>query len=155
LPESEVANLKRTWLNTFFGIKQWQREGYIRHDRGITWHTPHGRQYTSKRGTDHLSIQNQGAGAEVARIALHKILATLAPEAELINFVHDSFLIEAPNDPEVYQPAARVIYDAMKYGWSRAPFEKHGLEMPVTVGVAHTWKDADALDNCLYTFGDA
>jgi DNA polymerase I len=154
LPESEVIQLKKKWLSTFKGIRRWQREGSTRHERGMPWRTPHGRAYASKRFTDHLSIENQGAGAEVARIALHQILDNLSPQAVLIDFVHDSYLVEAPNDPQVYEPAAQAVYDAMKYAWMRAPFEKHGLEMPVDVGVAHTWKDADALENCLYVFGD-
>jgi len=154
LPEHEIQTYKRLWLTAFSGIAQWQRQGSTRHAMGMPHRTPHGRPYTSQRFTDHLSIENQGAGAEVARIALHYILEHLPSKARLINFVHDSYLVEAPKNPSVYKAAAQVMYDGMKYAWDKAPFEKHGIEMPVSVGCAHNWKDADALENCVYTMGD-
>ena len=154
MPEFEVQQLKREWLATFSGIAAWQKQGGSRHDLGLPHHTPQGRFYTSKRFTDHLSIENQGAGAEVARLALHKITDDLPPPVDLINFVHDSYLAEAPADPSVYEPAAAVFYQAMKVAWERAPFDKHGVPMPVDVGVARNWEDADKLKNCFFTYGD-
>lgn len=154
LPEHEVKEHKSKWLAAFEGIKDWQRQGSTRHEMGISHSTPHGRPYVSRRFTDHLSIENQGAGAEVARIALHYILEHLPPEATLINFVHDSYLVEAPKVPSIYKQAAQVMYDGMKYAWEKAPLDRRGIEMPVDVGVAHNWKDADALTNCIYTMGD-
>jgi len=154
LTETEVKQLKNKWLGVFDGIAQWQRQGSTRHEMGTPHHTPHGRPYASERFTDHLSIENQGAGAEVARIALHQMVDKLPKEAKLFDFIHDSYWVECPDDPEIYKEAARVMHAAMKYAWSRAPFEKHGLEMPVDVGVAYNIKDADALENCLFTLGD-
>jgi len=155
LPEHQIQEYKRRWLRVFSGIAAWQREGSTRHALSIPWRTPHGRPYVSKMFTDHLSIENQGAGAEVARIALHYILEHLPEGAYLINFVHDSYLVEAPNLASIYKPACQVIYDGMKYAWDKAPFDKHGIEMPVDAAVAHNWKDADSLENCLYVMGDA
>jgi len=154
LPEFELQLLKKKWLLTFKGVAQWQREGSQRHGLNQPWRTPHGRPYTSARYTDHLSIENQGAGAEVARIALHYLDDHLLPEALLVNFVHDSYVIECPNNPVVYKDTAKTLQAAMKRGWDKAPFNKHGIEMPVEVGVAHNWKDADALENCIYTLED-
>lgn len=155
LPEHEVRTLKNKWLGVFQGIAYWQRQGAVRHEHGIRHHTPHGRPYKSERFTDHLSIENQGAGAEVARIALHRMDANLPPGTFLFDFIHDSYWVEAPDEPAVYKAAAKIMHQAMKYAWQRAPFEKHGLEMPVDVGVAYNIKDADALENCLYIYGDA
>lgn len=152
LPEQQVQQLKRRWLDTFTGIQAWQRQGSTRHAMGMPWRTPHGRPYTSERFTDHLSIENQGAGAEVARIALHYMLDNLPKEAVLFDFVHDSYWVETPNDPAIYKLAAQIMHNAMTYAWERAPFDKHGIPMPVEVGVAHNIKDADALENCLYIY---
>ena len=154
LEEHEVKEHKRKWLAAFSGVAQWQREGSTRHEQGIPHSTPHGRPYTSQRFTDHLSIENQGAGAEVARIALHYILEHLPPEAKLVNFVHDSYLVECPNVASSYKVVAQVLYDGMKYAWDKAPLDKRGIDMPVDAGVAHNWKDADALENCIYVMGD-
>lgn len=154
LPEYEVKKLKNKWLGVFEGIATWQRQGSTRHEMGHPHTTPHGRPYKSDRFTDHLSIENQGAGAEVARIALHRMLDSLPPEALLFDFIHDSYWVEAPDDPTIYKQAAATMHAAMKYAWQRAPFDKHGLEMPVDVGVAYNIKDADALENCLYIHTD-
>lgn len=152
LSEQEVQTLKRDWLNTFPDIAAWQKAGWYNHDNGVPATTPHGRKAVSKRFTDHLSIINQGAGAEVARIALHVIMKNLPKGAELINYVHDSYLVECPNDPAIYKAACKVVYDGMAYGWHRAPFDKHGVPMPIDVAVAHNWKDADSLENCLHIY---
>lgn len=152
LPEHEIGRLKRKWLDTFQGVARWQRQGSTRHEMGLAHRTPHGRRYVSERFTDHLSIENQGAGAEVARIALHYIDDNLPADCKLINFIHDSYAAECANDPVVYQKSAKVIYNGMRYAWERAPFDKHGIDMPVEVGVAHNLKDADALSNCLYIY---
>ena len=152
LPEHEVKALKDTWQTTFSGIAAWQGQGSTRHQMGMFHRTPHGRPYISQMYTDHLSIENQGAGAEVARIALHEILANLPPEAKLINFIHDSYVVESPNDPAIYEEAARVMHDAMSYAWNRAPFDKRGIPMPVEVGVAHNLRAADALEDCVLVY---
>jgi len=154
LPENQIAQLKRKWLSTFSGIANWQREGSTRHALNVPHQTPHGRPYVSERFTDHLSIDNQGAGAEVARIALHYIDDHLPKEANFINFIHDSYVVEAPNDPDVYKEAAKVMQEGMKFAWQRAPLDCRGIPMPVEVGVAHNLKSADSLENCLYVLED-
>lgn len=152
LSQREVQSLKDRWLSTYSGIAQWQRQGATRHQMGMSWRTPHGRPYVSKMMTDMLNIENQGAGAEVARIALHRIEDTLPDGARLVNFIHDSYIVECDNDPAQFVYAAQQVHDAMVYAWERAPFEKHGIPMPVDVGVAHVLSDADALENCLYVY---
>jgi len=152
LPEHKIKEYKSKWLAAFSGIAQWQRQGSTRHAMGMPHRTPHGRPYVSHRFTDHLSIENQGAGAEVARLALHRMLKHLPEEAKLINFIHDSYVVESPNDPAIYEEAARVMHDAMSYAWDRAPFDKRGIPMPVEVGVAHNLRDADSLENCVLVY---
>ena len=90
----------------------------------------------------------------MARIALHRISDQLPQGANLINFIHDSYVVEAPNDPAIYKPAAAVMKEAMEYAWERAPLDRRGITMPVEVGVAHDLKSADALENCIYTLGE-
>ena len=152
MPEHEVAKLKRKWVEAYKGIAQWQKEGSKRFEMGFEHFTPMGRPYMAKSYTQMLSLENQGYGAEVARWALHYILDHLPEGVDLINFVHDSFLIECPNDPELYKPAAKVVHDAMRLSWENAPIHTYGVPMPIDVGVAFNWKDADALENCVYVY---
>lgn len=147
LDVEEVAVRRNQWLKTYSGIAKWQRSGKNAFNQGFCGKTPMGRPYKANMYTDHLSIINQGAGAEVARIALHKML-----DLPLINFVHDCYIVECVNDPEVYEPIAKCIHNAMVEAWVEAPFSKRGIPMPVDVGVAQNWKDADALENCYYVY---
>jgi DNA polymerase-1 len=149
LPQHDVQQLKNRWLQTYTGIAAWQQQGFTRHNLGLPHHTPHGRPYISQRVTDMLNIENQGAGAEVARVALHHIDNHLPDGARVINFIHDSYIIEATDD--TYIEAARVVKEGMERGWRIAPFDKRGIPMPVEVGVARNLYDADNLENCIYT----
>lgn len=148
LDVDEVEDGRRQWLATFPSIRKWQSRGWRNHDALRPTVTPGGRKSVSKMFTDHLSIQNQGAGAEVARIALHDMVQAGVP---LINFVHDSYIAESETD---FEAISEQIYQSMKLGWELAPFDKHGVPMPVQVGTARNLKDADALENCVYVYGD-
>ncbi len=150
--EKEINKLKNKWLSTFSGIKEWQQKGNRRMNKQGHWHTPMGRPYTPKRFTDMLNLENQGFGAEVSRLALHKLLEILPPQAKCINFIHDAVLVECPNDPAIYEPTAQAVVDAMCHGWSAHPTDKRGLTMPVAAGVAHDWATADTEDEskCIY-----
>lgn len=141
LPLHEVKDYRSRWLATFNGVKRWQERGARRHESAGEWHTPAGRRYKSQRFTDMLNIENQGFGAEIARIALHKLLDTLPPGAQVINFIHDAVLVEA--DESCAVEAADAVVAAMCHGWSAHPTDKLGLDMPVAAGVALDWYTAD------------
>jgi hypothetical protein len=72
----------------------------------------------------------------------------------MCNFVHDSYLVECPNDPSIYEPVAKLLADSMQEAWHEyAKVEPRFslTKMPVDVGVALTWKEADEMaDSCLY-----
>jgi DNA polymerase I-like protein with 3'-5' exonuclease and polymerase domains len=149
-PEEEVAALKKLWLQAFPGIRKWQKLGGRRHDSGEICYTPMGRPYLSTRFTENLNIENQGFGAEVARLALHYAVDNMPPGARVINFVHDAILVEA--DMDVHEQAADVLVEAMCHGWSAHPQDKLGLTMPVAAGVAQDWAAADTEKEayCIY-----
>lgn len=154
ISESEALRIKNTWLNTFRGIRAWQQQG-IKQWRAGNYHwTPMGRRYKAKMLNDYLNIENQGAGADIAKLAFNYIMNSLPDNAMMVNFVHDSYLAECDNDPEIYKPVAELFAVSMQQAW--AEYQKveprFGLiRMPVSVGVAKTWKDADGMaDTCEY-----
>ncbi|MGL4219908.1 MAG: DNA polymerase, partial [Shewanella sp.] len=71
LADSEASRLKRRWANLFTEITAWQGRGISRFNRGALGSTVLGRKYMAERVTDFLNIENQGTGAEVAKLALH------------------------------------------------------------------------------------
>jgi DNA polymerase I-like protein with 3'-5' exonuclease and polymerase domains len=107
--------------------------------------------------TDQLNIENQGAGAEVAKLALHYLgpMLDATPDVMLVNFVHDSFFLDAPDDPEVYKPAAIKLAEAMQEAWFEMSklFAIKDLPMPVQVKVGYNWGDIESDDvEDLWTF---
>lgn len=133
---------KKKWLRTWAEINVWQQKGVRDWKKGRLGSTPLGRQYKANMLTDQLNIENQGAGAEVAKYALDKLLKDIKVFNEehdtdfmVCNFVHDSYTLEGPDIPELYEPVCEILASAMKYGWTKMcpHFNVKDLPMPVTV----------------------
>ena len=82
-------------------------------------------------------------GAEVARLALEDIMEALKDykDAELVNFIHDSYIVECPDDPAIYEPIANAIAQAMQEAWKNVSSYTsiRDLPMPVKVHVGPNW----------------
>jgi DNA polymerase I-like protein with 3'-5' exonuclease and polymerase domains len=154
ISEAEAQQIKRKWLATFKGIAAWQQQGIKQWKAGNYHWTPMRRRYKAKMLNDYLNIENQGAGAEVSKLAFNYIMQKLPPEAKIVNFVHDSYLVDCPNKPEVYEEVAKILADSMQEAWTEygkvVPRFKL-VPMPVDCGVALDWKTAAEMsDECLY-----
>lgn len=111
----------RAWKRAWPAIAAWQEEVIRSHRRGDLRQTPLGRKYMGKLITDHANIENQGFGADVAKLALHYMMPDLKAEnAQLCNFVHDSFMVEMDEDMEANKRVAKRMQEAMKDAWSEA-----------------------------------
>jgi len=153
VPEHEANRARSRWRNLWREIYAWQQAGIHKWQHGKLGKTPLGREYSADMMTDFLNIENQGAGAEVACLALHYLYEELKPyEAKLMNFVHDSYLIECEDDPEVYVPVAKALAKAMKDAWTEVSkfFKIHDIPMPVEVKVGYNWGDIEASKNILW-----
>ena len=128
---------RRRWRNLWREIFAWQQKGIADYERGRMGSTPLGRKYTAKMMTDQLNIENQGAGADVAKLALHYLDTDQYEETDIINFVHDSYLIECPDDPKVYEAVSAHLAESMQTAWFEMSkvFNITDLPMPVTVTV--------------------
>lgn len=147
ISESQANRDRKRWRNLWKEIYAWQEQGILSWQRGRLGSTPMGRQYKAKMMTDQLNIENQGAGAEVAKLALHYLGPTLdeAEDAKLCNFIHDSFIIDAPDDPAIYEPLAIKMAEAMQEAWFEMSklFQITDLPMPVDVKVGYNWGDIE------------
>ena len=105
-----------------------------------------------------MNIMNQGAGAEVAKLALvylqRKLRANPKYDAVLCNFVHDSFIIECPDDPAIYQPVGVLLAECMQDAWFQMSknFKIKDLPMPVDVKVGNNWGDLENDKNVDWEF---
>lgn len=140
---------KTKWLNLFKELNKWQQECIAKWRKGRLNSTPFGRQYKAKLMTDFMNIMNQGAGAEVAKLALHYFhpwLKANYPDVLICNFIHDSFILECDDDPEVYMPVSIKLAECMQKAWFQMSklYKIKDLPMPVNVKVGENWGDMEA-----------
>lgn len=144
LEEREGYSLRKRWRNLWKEIYHWQERGITAWKKGKLWSTPLGRQYKGKLMTDQLNIQNQGAGAEVTKLALHYLYPELKEEVLLRNVIHDSFILTAPT-LELAKETAQTLADSMQEAWVEMSklFPIKDLPMPVQVLVGKNWGDIE------------
>jgi DNA polymerase-1 len=150
--ERSATRHQRKWLNLFPEIARWQKKETQNWRQGKLGTTPLGRQYKGKLMTDQMNIQNQGAGAEVAKLALHYFCPWLleynmehGSDVKLCNFIHDSFIIDAPDDPVVYKEVSVKLAECMQEAWFEMSklYTITDLPMPVDVAVGYNWGDIE------------
>jgi DNA polymerase I-like protein with 3'-5' exonuclease and polymerase domains len=136
----------RKWKRLFPAIVAWQERGIRAYKRGALGSTPFGRQYMANLMTDQLNIENQGFGAEVAKLAMHYFYDDLKQYgAEVNNFIHDSYILSLDNDPVYYEPCAKLLGDAMREAWYEATkmVVVKDMPMPVSVLAGFNWGDIE------------
>ena len=152
LNERQANKDRARWRNLWKEIYAWQERGIAAWRKGRLGSTPLGRKYKAKMMTDQLNIENQGAGAEVAKLALHYYYPKLMAYNEehgtdfmLCNFIHDSFITEGPNEPEHFKAIAVMKAEAMQEAWFEMSklFAVKDLPMPVNVRVGFNWGDIE------------
>ena len=149
LSERQANKDRARWRNLWREIYAWQERGISSWRKARLGSTALGRKYKAKMMTDQLNIENQGSAAEVAKLALHYLGPALEDakkdDAYLVNFIHDSFIIDCPNDPAIYEPLAKKMAESMQEGWFEMSklFAIKDLPMPVDVAVGFNWGDIE------------
>lgn len=144
-----LSTLVKKWKRLFPYIIAWQERGIKAYRSKQLGSTPFGRQYTGKLMTDQLNIENQGFGAEIAKLAMHYMMPKLKQyDAKLLNFIHDSYIVEVDNDPAIYEPCAQMIGQAMIEAWVEATkcVKVKDIPMPVKVLAGYNWGDIESGD---------
>jgi DNA polymerase I-like protein with 3'-5' exonuclease and polymerase domains len=146
LDHDVVTRELRKWKNLFSGVTAWQQKGIRDFNGGRLGSTACGRKYRGRLMTDQLNIENQGTGAEVAKLAMHYMYPDLiANDCRLMNFIHDSYIIDAPNDKTIYIKVAKRIAEAMQEAWREVTqlLPVKDLPMPVSVYGGYNWGDIE------------
>ena len=149
---NDVARELRRWKNLFPGIAAWQQKGIRDYNGGRLGSTACGRKYRGRMMTDQLNIENQGTGAEVAKLAMHYMYSDLKElDCHIQNFIHDSYIIDSPNDKTIYKKAAVLMAEAMQEAWFEVSKQLliKDLPMPVKVLGGYHWGD---IEEGSYTF---
>jgi DNA polymerase I-like protein with 3'-5' exonuclease and polymerase domains len=141
------------WKAGFSDIKAWHEKNAK--SKGHGGSTIGGRKYKAKSYTDLNNIQVQGSGTEVAKLAwsyIYKYNVVDNKDSFVVNFVHDAFVLDCPNDPSIYEPIANRLGMVMKLSWqevmAHAPIKD--LPMPVDVLVGRNWADLEYETDVMY-----
>lgn len=146
--ESQAVRARTKWRNLWPEIYAWQQRGISKYKRGAVHSTPLGREYLAVLLTDFLNIENQGAGAEVAKLAMHYFMRDCYSKYEgllVCNFVHDSYILECDDNPEIYEPASYDLAKCMQLAWFEMSkcFKVTDLPMPIEIAVGKNWADIE------------
>lgn len=161
IDEKLAKRHKVKWLRMFSEIDRWQKKEIDNWNKGELSNTPLGRQYIGNLITDQMNLKNQGAGAEVAKLALHYFHPWLLEynkenntDVKLCNFIHDSYILDAPDNPEIYKPVAIKLAECMQEAWFEMSklFKVKDLPMPVDVAVGYNWGDIESNTDNIWDF---
>lgn len=146
LPKYEVAKALHNWKNRYRAIAAWQEKGIRDHRAGRLGSTASGRKYRGNLMTDQLNIENQGTGAEVAKLAMHYMYDDMkALDCHLCNFVHDSYILDVPDDKSIWEQASKRKAEAMQEAWFEViqQCKVKDVPMPIEIYVGNNWGDIE------------
>jgi DNA polymerase I-like protein with 3'-5' exonuclease and polymerase domains len=156
LDDEVCSTAFKQWKEGFSDIKDWHERNARKRNRLDK--TISGRRYKAKTYTELNNIKNQGTGAEVAKLAMHYMFKhKIINEREgiyLVNFIHDAYVIECDNSPDIYKKVAKGMALCMQKAWfevmKQAPIKN--LPMPVDVLVGFNWGDIEEEKNIIYSY---
>lgn len=137
----ECDRIVKTWRSIYPGVHKWHQALFNKNRRGDMLNkTLMGRPFKAKLYTDLAGIQNQGLGSEVAKLTLH-YLFKVHPNLKLLNFIHDSFILEA-GDIDEGKALAQLLANTMVKAWGEIiKYTKlPNLPMPTTAHIFKEWE---------------
>lgn len=153
-----IATLKqhtRNWKNLFSNIAAWQRHKSDLFRSTPIDKTPFGRKYTADMYTVFLNIENQGFGAEIAKLGLHYLKKRMEElgdtEIKLINFVHDSYIFSTEEGGD-YDKICTYIGSCLKAAWAVGIQQAESVSIPMTleIKIGKNWGDIEADKDIIY-----
>lgn len=151
---AKVRMLKQSWHSTYPTLTLWQNKIIEGWRHGATNSTVLGHKFKAKLYTDALNLPIQGGAADIAKLAMCRMLREIK-NAELCNFVHDSYIFEMDNNANDYMTVCKQVAEAMQSAWfDLVKYTKFpDLKMPVDVMVGKSWGDLDyGLETPIYEY---
>ena len=145
--EDDIAlKITNNWKDIFSDIKNWHlvnQKSKTNMDQTVS-----GRKYKAGTVTDLNNIRVSGTGSEIFKLWLHyigKYLVKYYGDIFVVNRVHDSVIIDCPDDPNIYINASYDLALCAQTAWfeiiKNAPLKD--VPMPVDVKVASNWEDME------------
>lgn len=118
-PLEECKEIVSKWKKLYPKVALWHKTKFSQaNNNQLIGCTLNGRHYRALKPTDLLGIENQGLGAEVAKLSVHYLLKD-NPDIKMLSFIHDAVILEAA-DLEQGKLYAELLVKAMIKGWFEA-----------------------------------
>jgi DNA polymerase I-like protein with 3'-5' exonuclease and polymerase domains len=145
--ETDIATkIANNWKDIFSDIKLWHEKNGKSQTKMDS--TVSGRIYKADTVTDLNNIRVSGTGSEVFKLWLHyvdKYIISKYPEVFITNRVHDSIILDIPDDEVLYTKLSRKVALCAQAAWfeiiKNAPLID--VPMPVDVAVGSNWDDIE------------
>jgi len=147
--EDEVnKEILTNWKNIFSDIKEWHKVNARRANHGdLDGETSSGRKYVAKNYTDLNNIEVSGTASEIFKLAIHYIMKykVLEGVGYVVNEVHDSILVDLPNDSAVYKRISYNVALCFQKAWFviTSQCALTDVPMPVDYYVGNNWEDLE------------
>jgi len=154
--ETDIAKkITDRWKDIFSDIKSW----HLKNGKSKTNmdQTVSGRPYKAGTLTDLNNIKVSGTGSEIFKLWLwyiHKYILTQYKDVYLTNRVHDSVVIDAPDDEKLYKEIAYKLVLCAQKAWFEI-IKNAALKdvpMPCDVAVGSNWEDLEYERNLDYNY---
>ena len=145
--DDDIAKkITTTWRDIFSDIKEW----HLVNGKSDTMmdRTVSGRPYKAGTVTDLNNIRVSGTGSEIFKLWLHyiaKYIVSKYDDVYIVNRVHDSLILDVPDDEDLYKEISYKVAVLAQKGWfeiiKNAPLKD--VPMPVDVSVGSNWEDIE------------
>ena len=143
------------WKNIFSDIKLWHAKNGK--SKSMLDQTVLGKPYKAGTVTDLNNIRVSGTGSEIFKLWLHyigKYITSQYDDVYIVNRVHDSVIIDVPDDHEQYTEIANKLVLCAQKAWfeitKNAPLKD--VPMPCDVVVGSNWEDLEYGKNLDYEY---
>jgi DNA polymerase I-like protein with 3'-5' exonuclease and polymerase domains len=145
--DTDIATkITTNWKDIFSDIKLWHKKNGA--SKSMLDKTVSGRPYKAGTVTDLNNIKVSGTGSEIFKLWLHyidKYIITKYPSTYIVNRVHDSVIIDVPDDEKLYKEISNKIALCAQAAWFEIiqNAELVDVPMPVDVLVGSNWEDLE------------
>lgn len=142
--DEELKHIINKWKQLYKNISIWHKEALKALElKAFENQTINGKKFLTDKFNDYLSYQNQGLGAEIAKLALH-YFTKLNGNNNVINFVHDAYYLRAKTIQEA-EMLANSICECMVMAFfnSIQKAKIKDVPMPVSAEIANTLKETE------------
>ncbi len=152
---SKINHFIKKWFDTYKGVQEWHQNtsNRIYNNKNILTSFLGRKTFTTYKN-EALSFYNQSFASDICKYAfvlLNYKLSKIKENVKIVNFVHDSFLLECEDNENIYKHVVDILCESMKSSWLKhTKMFENQIEMPITSTVSYSWKECETKQNIMY-----